>query len=569
MKLKLFSFFLFLFLIHPVKAQFNQDFQKGMDYLKISKIDSAIYFFKKIENSAELSNDSIKGVYKLSLGKVLKLKQDYPEALKLYEEAETIFNKLKLYNRLAETYLNISEFYRAKYDLDLSLEYLNEAKKIIDNHPVLRETEAYYWSRRAALYIEKDYDCHSSIKCSQKVLELFKGEEANALEASAFNEIGYAYKNLNNDALAEEYYKKALEIFRKINDELYEANVLINIIRLYEKEGHIEKAKSFIDRGLEISQKEQYNIYLQDFKFLEAKYFKETGNYKKSLDSYEVFRELEKAEFISKWNKQIIEAERKYELGKKDSELEIKELTLKNQANELKSSRINFFIVVGILFFLVILTLIVLFFFRKTQKSNKVLEKLSKENEFLLSETNHRINNNLQLITILISDELRKVNAEPENIPIKKILAKVETIAILHRHLYQSTDKRQVDISEYLNEIEIVYDTFFEERNIAIKLKNDAVLLSSDTAMFIGLLVTELIINSIKHAYTIEQDKTILVSIRKEEEFIHFLYQDNGEKPKKKEINPKLVAQLCLQLDVEYKIDVTKGFKITFSKKIV
>ncbi|MCO6173917.1 tetratricopeptide repeat protein [Flavobacterium sp. NRK F10] len=568
MKFKILSFFLYFFLIYPVKAQFHQDFQKGIDYLKTSKIDSALYFFKKIEKQVTSSDDSIKGIYKLNLGKVLKLKQDYPEALKLYEEAESIFNTIKLYDRLAETYLNIGEFYRAKYDFDLSLEYLNEAKEIIDKHHVSRETEAYYWSRRAALYIEKEYDCHNSIKCSQKVLELFKGEGANALVASAFNEIGYAYKNLNKDVLAEEYYKEALQQFRKINDELYEANVLINIIRLYEKKGRIQKAKSFIDRGLEISRKKQYNIYLQDFKFLEAGYFKVTGNYKKALDSYEVFRELEKAEFISKWNKQIIEAERKYELEKKNSELEIKELNLKNQANELKSSRVNFFIAVGILFSLIILTLIVLFFFRKTQKNNKVLEKLSKENEFLLSETNHRINNNLQLITILISDELRKANAESENIPIKKILAKVETIAILHRHLYQSADKRQVDIHEYLNEIKSVYGEVFEERNITIDLKIDSVLLSSDTTMFIGLLVTELIINSIKHAYTREQEKAILISVLREKDFIHFLYHDNGEKPKTKEIDPKLVAQLCLQLDVEYKIDVTKGFKITFSKKI-
>lgn len=567
MKLKAFGIFLFLFLTVPVKAQFEQDFQKGMNYLKISKIDSALYFFKKIENNAELFNDSIKGVYKLNLGKALKLKQNYPEALKLYEEAESIFNKYKLYNHLAETYLNIGEFYRAKYDLDLSLEYLNEAKKVIDKHKVDPEVEAYFWNRRAAIYIEKEDNYYNSILCSQKVLNILKDKEANSLQASSLNEIGYAYENLNNP-IAEKYYEQALKIYKEINDELYEANVLINIIRLYDKQNRVQITKAYVDRGLEIARKKQYNIYLKDFRLLEAKYFEKTGHYKEALIAYEAFHDLEKADFINKWNKQIIEAERKYELEKKDSELEIKELNLKNQTNKLKSSRVNFFIVVGILFFLVMLTTMVFYFFRKVKKNNKVLEKLSKENEFLLSETNHRINNNLQLITILIADELKKTNTNSENIPIRKILAKVETIAILHRHLYQSADKRQVNINEYLSEIEMVYDEVFKERNIAIELKNDSVLLNSDTAMFIGLLVTELIINSIKHAYTPEQEKTILISIQKEKNSLYFLYKDNGEKPKNKEIKPKLVAQLCLQLDVEYIIDVSKGFEISFSKKI-
>lgn len=298
MKLKSLGIFLFLLSIIPVTAQFNQDFQKGISYLKISKIDSAVYFFEKIKNDTELSNDSIKGIYKLNFGKVLKLKQNYPEALKFYEEAEAIFNKLKLYNLLAETYLNIGEFYRAKYDLNLSLEYLNEAKKIIDNHRVSRETEAYFWNRRAAIYIEKEDNYYNSILCSQKVLNILKDKEANSLQASSLNEIGYAYENLDNP-IAEKYYEQALKIYKEINDELYEANVLINIIRLYDKQNRVQITKAYVDRGLEIARKKHYNIYLKDFRLLEAKYFERTGHYKEALIAYEAFHDLEKADFIN------------------------------------------------------------------------------------------------------------------------------------------------------------------------------------------------------------------------------------------------------------------------------
>ena len=84
---------------------------------------------------------------------------------------------------------------------------------------------------------------------------------------------------------------------------------------------------------------------------------------------------------------------------------------------------------VGILAVSIMITIIIITFYRKTKKSNKTLQNLSHENEFLLSEANHRINNNLQLIIALLTDELRKIEKRDERDSIKKVLSKVETIS--------------------------------------------------------------------------------------------------------------------------------------------
>ena len=92
---------------------------------------------------------------------------------------------------------------------------------------------------------------------------------------------------------------------------------------------------------LRISQKKQYNIFLKTFNLLNYHYYKKTGDFEQALKYHENYQELEKEEFIKKWNSQLIEAERKYESDKKDSEIAIKELSLKNQSNELKNSKIK------------------------------------------------------------------------------------------------------------------------------------------------------------------------------------------------------------------------------------
>jgi len=85
--------------------------------------------------------------------------------------------------------------------------------------------------------------------------------------------------------------------------------------------------------------------------------------------------------------------------------------------------------------------------------------------------------------------------------------------------------------------------------------------------MYIGLLVTELCINSLKHAFHNQNDKSIRLKILKDEGFVYFDYTDNGESAN--EINQlNLVEKLCRQLRIDYRIDSEKGFKFNFKMKL-
>ncbi|SHI97085.1 sensor histidine kinase [Flavobacterium haoranii] len=238
----------------------------------------------------------------------------------------------------------------------------------------------------------------------------------------------------------------------------------------------------------------------------------------------------------------------------------------KQTINEIKKSQI---LLVIIITFFVFGFLFLIYHLKKVSIINKQLKNYAQENEFLISETNHRVNNNLQLISLLISDAVKKKQSEEHKNDFLKLLSKVDTIALLHRHLYQTKNKTSINLKKYLEEIKTNFDEISEEKKITIDFEISFVEINSDTAMYIGLLVTELIINSVKHAFEENQEKNISLTIDSKEDILNFKYCDNGKKAIGKFIEPKLIHQLCLQLDAVHQITTTQGFCLIFEKKLI
>lgn len=253
---------------------------------------------------------------------------------------------------------------------------------------------------------------------------------------------------------------------------------------------------------------------------------------------------------------------------KEDISFQNKRLPISNEVlKEIKKSQILLLIVVT---FFVCGFLFLIYHLKKIRIINQQLEIFAKENEFLISETNHRVNNNLQLISLLISDTLRKTKGEENRTDFMRLLSKVETIASLHRHLYLTKNNDKIDLKNYLFEVKNNFSDIAKEKNININFVLDSINIIPDNAMYFGLLVSELIINSVKHAFDNMQEKSIhlFIEIDEQNSEIEFEYYDNGELSKGEKINPVLVIQLCQQLSVSPEINSLYGFNLKFTKKI-
>lgn len=125
------------------------------------------------------------------------------------------------------------------------------------------------------------------------------------------------------------------------------------------------------------------------------------------------------------------------------------------------------------------------------------------EKEVLLKEVYHRVKNNLQVVSSLISLQATGVtNAETADL-LKQSADRIKAMALLHEKLYQSKDLAKIDFNEYIRSLvdHLVFGYGAHAGNIGIEMAIDNVFLGVDTAIPCGLIINELLSNALKHAF--------------------------------------------------------------------
>ncbi|MBI5679791.1 MAG: PAS domain S-box protein [Methanobacterium sp.] len=220
------------------------------------------------------------------------------------------------------------------------------------------------------------------------------------------------------------------------------------------------------------------------------------------------------------------------------------------------------------------------------KQSRIVLKKSLKEKELLLREVHHRVKNNLQIMSSLLN--LQSGNIEDESVVeiFKDSQARIKSMALIHGKLYQSENLVSINFGEYIRSLVLnLLGTYASYGGITPKIETSDILFDIDTAIPCGLIVNELVMNSIKHAFpSLTEDKS--ASIPKEEYEIHIeLYRekdhfklivgDNGmgipedlDISKAETLGLQLVDNLVSQLDGEIEINRINGteFTITFKE---
>lgn len=129
------------------------------------------------------------------------------------------------------------------------------------------------------------------------------------------------------------------------------------------------------------------------------------------------------------------------------------------------------------------------------------LEQLVGEKDTLLRELQHRVKNNLQMITALIRLEARAVPDEAIVTRFDRLAGRIEALALLYRSLSEGEEDHLVDLGTYLSEVASAVMHAHAVEGIRLDLKVDSWPVSLNVAMPAGLVVNELLTNSIKHAF--------------------------------------------------------------------
>lgn len=133
----------------------------------------------------------------------------------------------------------------------------------------------------------------------------------------------------------------------------------------------------------------------------------------------------------------------------------------------------------------------------RVKTEQKIINAL-KEKEVLLSEIHHRIKNNLAMVSSLL--QLQEMNIENAEAKEALILSqkRIKSTALIHELLYKNESLAQIQLKEYLVTL---FSHLNINENIKLKLSGNEVLLDINTAMPLGLMLNELLLNSFKHCY--------------------------------------------------------------------
>jgi two-component sensor histidine kinase len=150
--------------------------------------------------------------------------------------------------------------------------------------------------------------------------------------------------------------------------------------------------------------------------------------------------------------------------------------------------------------------------------------------EMLLAEVNHRVANSLSLVAALAHLQANAAPDESARAALKEIQTRISAIAGVHRRLYTSSDVRVVQFGAYLRGlIEELAAALNTESRHTIRVDAEEIDLATDKVVSLGVILTELVTNSMKYAFPDGQDGTIVVAARRLENGLYRIcVEDDG-----------------------------------------
>lgn len=303
-----------------------------------------------------------------------------------------------------------------------------------------------------------------------------------------------------------------------------------NLGYLLSRQGDDEAALKLYLSSEEAHRKALARIELVTTYFWIYEIYKKQNKYDQALAYHEKYQMLSDSIKEEELMKNLAELETKYETTKKEKEIAV--LNSENQIQELqleKAAKQNIVIITGLLAALFIAGLL-FYFYRQKRKDNAIISQALKEKELLLREIHHRVKNNLQVISSLLSLQSRFIEDENALMAIKEGRDRVKSMALIHQNLYQKDNLTGIEMQSYFEKL---ISSLFNSYNISperIKLKTDIenINLDVDTVIPLGLIVNELVSNALKHAFPDDRLGTITVRLKEEATGLQLQVADNG-----------------------------------------
>ena len=195
-------------------------------------------------------------------------------------------------------------------------------------------------------------------------------------------------------------------------------------------------------------------------------------------------------------------------------------------------------------------------------QKNSIIDSALKEKEVLLKEIHHRVKNNLQVISSLLNLQSKGITDEHARQVLEDGKERIQAIALIHHRLYQNEVLAYITMQDYLPDLisQLKRTYVSADKQIQTKIETNAVRISMDNAVPLGLIVCEMITNAYKHAFQGKTIGEIWVELKpsSEQSFYELTIEDNGvgikegiNFPQEGSLGAEIITALSEQLNGE------------------
>jgi two-component sensor histidine kinase len=527
----------------------------GLVYYSDGKYQQAINYYQQAVNcyKGQPSGKRIALAY-MNLGVANRKASRFEAANSSYFLAADIFRRLKDSSDLASTYTAIGNCYSSIENYAQAAIYHHRSLSIFR---LIHDKDGTAESLNNLGYTQKQLgQPDSAIICLNQSVRMLTAEKDSSVLILPLQNLGICWKLKKDPQKAIRFILRSLKIaqFYHMAEELARGQTDLADILL--DQGQFTAA----NQALITAEKIAGNLRLADLKMdiaeLNYRLQAQQGHDHLALLYYQKRDSIRDSLVTVKKNRAIEAMEALYQARERQRDITGLHSRERLAQKMLKQQQLSIVALITAALLLLLLMILAYYSFRRQRIATKTVSTL-------MHEVQHRTKNNLQLLNGLLLLQINSQDNEAAKSALQEMETRLNAMNIMHGKLYSEAGGISVDLKEYLDSLLAHIHHSFLQSHHKIELITDVetLVLNADKAVSIGLIINELIANSIKFSLA-KNGGTLTVKLRrKTDRMAELLVSDNGE-PFKKKTSPgsssfglKIVALLIKQIDATLTTD--------------
>jgi two-component sensor histidine kinase len=537
------------------------------------EFEKALNYYQQVYHHHLTAGDST-GISSVlnNMGAAYVAMGNYPKALDILNQSLAMKLALNQLDRSVTTLNNMGNIYFEQDKFEKALEYYQRSLSIaLELSDPAGESRAYNNIGLTFLELKKaDSALNYYLKSEQLV-----DPSAPCRKVHVLDGLAQAYLDLNQLAFAQEKAEELLAISKECQESEKETSALFALGKISLEKGQTSLAEQFLQKAFEKAQPSPYRQNLVNISFALYNFYKDQRQPAQSLKFLEVYtaendslRDTELTEELTRVEMQNLFDE---ELDSIAFEQRLSEAAFQREIDRKQLSQ--YFLIGGLVMLIILIAVLYSYYTAKAETNrllesqNKQIQKSLEEREVLMREIHHRVKNNLQVVSSLLNVQSKYSEHEDAKSALIEGRDRVLTMAMIHQKLYRSDDLTAINLKEYVEEIAAAVFESHVLSDKKINLSVDVVQeeLELDSIINIGLIVNELITNSLKHAFNNQAEGHIKVVIQREGNHLKLTVSDNGVNtqaaPSENSYGHRLIQSLARGLDAEMVTTFDQGTK--------